>query len=84
MEKQENSESLINDLHTKTLNSSELEIKIEQLQSFMQNFDPYAQISSKDRDFLTSMNIYDLDDPFKVTNQLISCIEDLIERKQKN
>ena len=49
----------------------------------MESFDPYSHISEKDRAYLTSINIYDLDDPFKVTNQLISRIEDLIERKQK-
>ena len=38
----------------------------------------------KDRKYLLSLNIYDLDDPFKITNQLISRIEDLIERKENN
>ena len=56
---------------------------IEDLKSFMATFDPYAQISDQDKLYLSSIDIYDIEDPFRVTNQLISRIEDLIERKQQ-
>ena len=60
-----------------------IDVLIEELKSFMETFDPYAQISDSDKLYLSSINIYDIGDPFKVTNQLISRIEDLIERKQQ-
>ena len=58
--------------------------KIEELKQFLNSFDPYSPIGQEDKNFLHSLNIYELDDPFKLTNKLISLIEDLLEREQSN
>tara|TARA_B100000925_G_C21737479_1_gene357757 strand:+ start:157 stop:417 length:261 start_codon:yes stop_codon:yes gene_type:complete len=85
MEKQEhvNNTDKVSNLCPESLNGEDIEKHTKELKFFMESFDPYSPLSEKDRKYLRSLNIYDLDDPFKVTNQLISRIEDLIERKQK-
>ena len=39
--------------------------------------------TKKDQEYLASLNIFSCDDPFKVTNQLILLIEELVEKKHK-
>ena len=86
MEKQENVKTIsdASGLCSTSAESENIEGLIEELKAFIESFDPYSNISEKDRKYLLSLNIYDLDDPFKITNQLISRIEDLIERKENN
>lgn len=84
MEKQANVKTIseVSNLCSSSTENESIEGLIEELKVFMESFDPYSHISEKDKKYLLSLNIYDLDDPFKVTNQLISRIEDLIERKE--
>ena len=48
----------------------------------MSEFDPYAPISNEDKQFLESLQIFDTSNPFHVTNQLISIVENLIEAQE--
>ena len=84
MEKQILAETKKPQKNTPTKVSDEsLDLKIEQLKTFMDSFDPYQPISTADQEVLKSYNIYDLGDPFKITNELIFLIEELIEKRQK-
>lgn len=69
---------------TPALESREdLDTKIEELKLFMDSFNPYLPITSSDQKVLNSYDIYDLGDPFKITNELIFLIEELIEKREK-
>ena len=58
-------------------------IDINQLKSFVDTFDPYAPLTAKDKSFLNSLNIFSIEDPFQVTNQLILLLEELLEKEQQ-
>ena len=60
-----------------------LDTKIEELKLFMDSFNPYLPITSADQKVLNNYDIYDLGDPFKITNELIFLIEELIEKREK-
>jgi hypothetical protein len=83
MDKQENPKASIPTPSSKVTPDRDINQLILELQSFIESFDPYSPVSSKDEAYLRSLDIYDIEDPFKVTNQLISRIEDLIERNRK-
>lgn len=85
MENQENTTkaNTENNLTPDSITKGNIDTLIKDLKSFMETFDPYAPISDQDKLYLSSIHIYDIQDPFRVTNQLISRIEDLIERKQQ-
>ena len=71
------------EIKLKSPNFSRKPIDINELKCFVDSFDPYAPITNQDKAYLASLGIYKLDDPFKVTNQLISLLEELIEKEQK-
>ena len=85
MENQENNTNAEteNILTTDPITKDNIDALIEDLKFFMETFDPYGKISEQDKSYLSSIHIYDIEDPFRVTNQLISRIEDLIEKKQQ-
>jgi hypothetical protein len=78
----------VNNLNTNKNDSQKLnqapapEVDLDQLKFFMSEFDPYAPISNEDKQFLESLQIFDTSDPFHVTNQLISIVENLIEAQE--
>ena len=79
----------INNLSTNKDDSKKLnqtavaKVDLNKLKSFMSEFDPYAPVSHEDKLFLESLHIFDTSDPFHVTNQLISIVENLIEAQGK-
>ena len=83
MEKQILAETKTSKSTPAKVSNESLDSKIERLKTFMNSFDPYQPISTSDQETLKSYNIYDLGDPFKITNELIFLIEELIEKRQK-
>ena len=79
----------VNNLNTNKNDSQKLnqapapEVDLDKLKVFMSEFDPYAPISNGNKKFLESLQIFDTSDPFHVTNQLISIVENLIEAQVK-
>ena len=59
-------------------------VNLDKLKEFMSSFNPYVPITNKDLKYLHSLKIYETNDPFQVTNQLISLVENLIEVEQKD
>lgn len=83
MEKQILAETKTSKSTPAKVSTESLDSRIERLKTFMDTFDPYQPISTADQETLKSYNIYDLGDPFKITNELIFLIEELIEKRQK-
>jgi len=61
-----------------TLNSKK---KLSLLLYLCQNLDPYQKINAQMQKMLTEVGIHQLDDPFKITNQLIAMTEELLDKQ---
>ena len=81
-----NNENLTNCLteQIKVEKKSKDKVDIKVLKNFVDTFDPYSPISKNDEKFLRTLNIFSIEDPFKVTNQLIILLEELIEKENVN
>ena len=61
------------------LNIDQLNRKAEILKELCLNIDPYKPFDEGTQEILTQLGIKDLDDPFRVTNQLILRMENVLE-----
>lgn len=56
-----------------------LEKKLQRLKDLCQNLDPYKPLDAKLVKELEYFKIYEHNDPFRVTNQLLILMEDMLE-----
>lgn len=57
----------------------ELTSKADQLKNICLNLDPYAPMSEAEVETLKSLGLKELEDPFRLTNELILRMENLLE-----
>lgn len=69
--------------HFTKLNAIELEDFIIKLNQLCRKIDPYAEITQKQKELLKEFGIFQFDDPFLLTNQLVALLEDAIEWRMK-
>ncbi|MBH47162.1 MAG: hypothetical protein CME71_03225 [Halobacteriovorax sp.] len=67
-------------LSDKKLQLEMLKSKVERLNELAGELDPYQPISQEIQEELKSLGILVLDDPFKLTNQLVVILEDATEQ----
>jgi ribosomal protein L30/L7E len=71
---------------TKTLQSlslEELTTKADFLKQLCLNLDPYAPMDDEQKQTLLGLGLKDINDPFRVTNELIMQMENVLEEIQK-
>ncbi|MFX3675428.1 MAG: hypothetical protein ACN6I6_00170 [bacterium] len=67
-------------LSDKKLQLEMLKSKVERLNKLAGELDPYQPLSQEVQDELKSLGVLVLDDPFKLTNQLVVILEDATEQ----
>ena len=65
------------------LTPQQLEELITKLNCLCLEIDPYNELTSTQKETLNSVGIYQFDDPFLLTNQLVALLEDAIEWRMK-
>lgn len=61
------------------LDISQLKSRAQLLRELCENLDPYAPLTKEERDLLESLGVYNYEDPFQLTNELIMKMEDTLE-----
>lgn len=67
----------------KGLSLEELTTRADYLKQLCLNLDPYAPLDKKQKETLLNLGVKDIDDPFRVTNELIMQMENTLEEIQK-
>lgn len=67
----------------KSLSLEELTHRADLLKKVCLNLDPYSPLNESQVKTLLSLGVKDLDDPFRVTNELILKMENILEEIQK-
>lgn len=61
------------------LDISQLKSRAQLLRELCENLDPYSPLTREERNLLESLGVYDYEDPFQLTNELIMRMEDTLE-----
>lgn len=73
--------------HTKkpleSLSLEELTNKADFLKQICLNLDPYSPMDEEQKETLTKLGLKDISDPFRVTNELIMQMENVLEEIKK-
>jgi len=61
------------------LDIAQLKSRAQLLRELCENLDPYSPLTNEERDLLESLGVYNYEDPFQLTNELIMKMEDTLE-----
>lgn len=61
------------------LDISQLKSRAQLLRQLCEDLDPYSPLTKEERDLLESLGVYNYNDPFQLTNELIMRMEDTLE-----
>jgi hypothetical protein len=61
------------------LDISQLKLRAQTLRKLCEDLDPYSPLTLDEIKLLESLGVYDYNDPFQLTNELIMRMEDTLE-----
>ncbi len=61
------------------LDISQLKSRAQTLRRLCEDLDPYSPLTHKEKELLESLGVFDYNDPFQLTNELIMRMEDTLE-----
>ena len=61
------------------LDISQLKSRAQTLRRLCEDLDPYSPLTKEEKGLLESLGVFDYNDPFQLTNELIMRMEDTLE-----